>query len=125
MIVKQISFPTSLTDVKDIYDDNVDVFVDLQNGRSYKVVVATYNSLLSLMYKEKSNFLPPGEPMILVRKLTMEVIQETIQASAEHADGYWLKLHHFSSSIGFDEFDKLQKYQDEEEIKFDKELKNL
>ena len=56
MIVKKISFPIPLTDVEDSYDDNVDVFVDLQNGRSYTVVVGTYKNILSLMDKEKSNF---------------------------------------------------------------------
>ena len=125
MIVKKISFPIPLTDIEDIYDDNVDVFVDLKNGHSYTVVVGTYKNILSLMDKEKSNFLPPGEPMIIVRKLTIEVIEEAIQAYAEHADGYWLKLHHFASSIGLDGFDKLQEYQDEEDIKFEKELNNL
>ena len=64
------------------------------------------------MDKEKSNFLPLGEPMILVRKLTMEVIQEAIQAYAEEDDGaYWLKLHHFSANIDSDMFNKLQKNQ--------------
>jgi hypothetical protein len=125
MIVKKISFPVPLTDIEDIYDDNIDVFVDLENGHSYTVGLGTPKNLLTLMNNEKSNFLPPGEPMIIVRKLTMEVIQEAIQAYAEHADGYWLKLHHFAFSIGPDGFDKLQKSQDEEDIEFDKELNNL
>jgi len=120
MIVKKIRFPIPLTHVENIYDNNVDVFVDLENGYSYTVVVETYKNRLSLMNKE-SNFLP----MIIVRKLTMEIIQEAIQAYAEDEDVYWLKLHHFASSIGLDRFDKLQKYQDEEDIKFDKELNNL
>ena len=70
MIVKKISFPIPLTDVEDIYDDNVDVFVDLQNGLNYTVVVGTYKNIISLM----------DNPMIIVKKLTMEVIQEAIQA---------------------------------------------
>ena len=126
MRVKKISFPIPLKHVENIYDDNVDVFVDLENGCSSTVVVGTSKNLLSLMDKEKSNFLPPGEPMIIVRKLTMEVIQEAIQAYAEEDEGaYWLKLHHFASYIGLNGFDKLQKSQDEEDIKFDKELNNL
>ena len=60
MIVKEISFPTPLTDIEDIYNDNIDVLVDLENGRSYTVVVGTYKNILSLMDKENSNFLPPG-----------------------------------------------------------------
>jgi hypothetical protein len=35
------------------------------------------------MHKEKSNFLPPGEPTIIVRRLTIEIIQEAIEAYTE------------------------------------------
>ena len=42
MLVKNISFPISLSHIEDIYDDNIDVFVDLENGSSYTVVVATW-----------------------------------------------------------------------------------
>lgn len=38
MKVKEISFPIPLKDVEDIYNDNIDVFVDLENGRSYTLV---------------------------------------------------------------------------------------
>lgn len=48
--------------------------------------------------------------MIIVTKLTTKVNQVTIQAYDEYVDGYWLKLHRFASFIGFDGFDKLQKY---------------
>ena len=109
MLVKKISFPIPLTNIEDIYNDNIDVFVELENGRSYGVVVGTYKNILSLLNKENSNFLPPGEPMIIVKKLTMEIIEEAIQAYAKHRDGYWLKLHHFASFIEPDVFDKLEK----------------
>lgn len=94
MRVKEISFPIPLKDVEDIYNDNIDVFVDLENGRSYTVIVGTYQNVLSLLNQENSNFLLPGESMIMVRKLTMEVIEEAIQAYAIHREAYWLKLHH-------------------------------
>lgn len=40
MKVKEISFPIPLKDVEDISNDNIniDVFVDLENGRSYTVI---------------------------------------------------------------------------------------
>jgi hypothetical protein len=125
MVVKKISFPVPLTNIEDIYDDNIDVFVDLENGRSYTVVVGTYKNILSLLNKENSNFLPPGEPMIIVKKLTMEVIEEAIQAYTKDDDGYWLKLHHFASFIEPDVFDKLEKSEDQRLIELDKELNNL
>ena len=119
MVVKKISFPVPLTNIEDIYDDNIDVFVDLENGRSYTVVVGTYKNILSLLNKENSNFLPPGEPMIIVKKLTMEVIEEAIQAYTKDDDGYWLKLHHFASFIEPTMFDKLEKSEDERFIELD------
>ena len=60
MKVKEISFPIPLKDVEDIYNDNIDVFVDLENGHSYTVIVAIYQNILSLLNQENSNFLPPS-----------------------------------------------------------------
>ena len=51
MIVKKIIFPTQLKDIKDIDDDNIDVFVELDDGYSYTVVVATYKNIVSQMDK--------------------------------------------------------------------------
>jgi hypothetical protein len=123
MRVKKISFPVPLTNIENIYDDNIDVFVDLENGRSYTVVVGTYKNILSLLTQENSNFLPPGEPMIMVRKLTMEIIEEAIEAYTKDDDGYWLKLYHFASFIEPSIFDTLEKSEDARFIELD-ELDN-
>ena len=79
MLVKSISFLTPLTDIEDIYDDNIDGFVNLENGSDYTVVVGTCKNILSLMDKEQANFSEPRCPFIIVRKLTMEVIEKTIE----------------------------------------------
>jgi hypothetical protein len=123
MIVKKISFLIPLKNIENIYDDNIDVFVELENGRSYTVIVGTYQNVLSLLNQENSNFLHPGEPMIMVRKLTLEVIEEAIEAYAKHRDAYWLKLHHFASFIEPSIFDTLEKYEDARFIELD-ELDN-
>jgi hypothetical protein len=59
MKLKNIRFSIPLADVEDIYDDNIDVFVTLENGRTYTVVVGTSKNILSLLNQENSNFLPP------------------------------------------------------------------
>jgi hypothetical protein len=41
-----------------------------------------------LMNNEKSNFLFPGDPIIIVRKLTKEVVEEAIEAYVEN-NGYY------------------------------------
>ena len=109
MKIKKISFihPNLLEEIPDIEDYNLDVFVELEDGYTCTVVVGTIKNLERLMEKEKENFFSPGHPFIIVKKITKEIIEETIQAYAEN-DGYWLKLYHFAGKIDTSVFDKLQ-----------------
>jgi hypothetical protein len=84
MKVESITFLSDLKDVEDIFDNNIDVAVKLDDGHEYIVVVATQKNLLTLMNNEKSDFLSPGDPMIIVRKLIKEVVEEAIQVYAEN-----------------------------------------
>ncbi len=92
MKVESITFLSDLKDVKDIFDDNMDVSVNLENGRNYVLVVGTPKNLLRLMEKEKSDFLSPGDPIVIVKKMTKEVIEQAIKAYAED-DAYCLKFY--------------------------------
>ena len=92
MKVESITFLSDLKDVKDIFDDNMDVAVKLENGRDYVLVVGTPKNLLTLMEDEKSDFLSPGDPIVIVKKMTKEVIEEAIKAYAED-DAYCLKFY--------------------------------
>jgi hypothetical protein len=92
MKVESIAFLSPLEDVDDIFDDNLDVHVKLEDGRSYVVVVGTPKNLLTLMDNEKSDFLSPGDPIIIVRKMTQEVVEKAIEAYAED-DAYCLKFY--------------------------------
>ena len=107
MLIKSISFPTYLEDITDIENSNIDVFVELEDGYTYTVVVATAKNIESLMDKEKMNYFEPGYPFIIVKKLTKEIISEAIQAYASD-EAYWLKLYHFASKINMSVFDKLE-----------------
>jgi hypothetical protein len=108
MLVKSINFPTYLEDITDIENSNIDVFVELENSYTYTVVVTTVKNIESLMDKEKMNYFEPGYPFIIVKKLTKDIIEETIKAYAENNDGYWLKLYHFAGKINKTVFNKLQ-----------------
>ena len=108
MLVKSISFPTYLEDITDIENSNIDVFVELEDGYTYTVVVATAKNIESLMDKEKMNYFEPGYPFIIVKKLTKDIIEETLKAYAKNNDGYWLKLYHFAGKINKTVFNKLQ-----------------
>jgi hypothetical protein len=50
------------------------------------------------MTKDKMDFLKPGCPFIIIRKLTFEIIEKAIQVHLKN-DAYWLKLHHFAANI--------------------------
>jgi hypothetical protein len=108
VLVKSINFPTYLEDITDIENSNIDVFVELENSYTYTVVVTTVKNIESLMDKEKMNYFEPGYPFIIVKKLTKDIIEETIKAYAENNDGYWLKLYHFAGKINKTVFNKLQ-----------------
>ena len=59
------------------------------------------------MSQEKTNFIKPGVPMIIVKKLTKEIAREAIEAYGE-GDGYWLKLYHFADSFDIYVLNKLE-----------------
>ncbi len=55
MLVRKISFvrPNLLEEIPDIEDYNLNVFIELEDGYTYTVVIATAKNILSLMDKEK------------------------------------------------------------------------
>lgn len=73
MKVKSINFLSPLENIYDIFDYNMDVSVNLGNGQNYVVVVGTPKNLLKLMENEKSDFLSPEDPIVIVKKMTKEV----------------------------------------------------
>lgn len=87
MKIQSISFFNSLKDIEDIFDHNTDVAVQLENGRTYVVVVGAPKNLLRLIENENSDFLSPGNPIVIVKKMTKEVIEQAIQAYAEKMRG--------------------------------------
>ena len=107
MLIKSISFPTYLEDITDIENSNIDVFVELEDGYTYTVVVATAKNIESLMDKERMNYFEPGYPFIIVKKLPKEIIHEAIQAYASD-EAYWLKLYHFAGKVNTAVFNQLQ-----------------
>ena len=52
----------------------------------------TPKNLLRLMENEKSDFLSPGDPIVIVKKMTKEVIKQAIIAYVED-DAYFLKFY--------------------------------
>lgn len=104
MLIKNIRI---LEDITNIENDSIDVCVDSEDGYIYIVSIATTKYILQRMDQEKSNFFNPSDLVIVVRKLTPEIITEALKAYAED-NGFWLKLHHFAIDIDISVFDELQ-----------------
>lgn len=92
MNIKNIKYPTPLTDVKDIENDNIDIFVETDDGMSYTFVVTTPKNYYWYMDKEGINYIPASPPDIIVRTLTEENIKEAVESYLDD-NGYWLKLY--------------------------------
>ena len=105
MKIKKIRF---FEEIKDVTNDNIDVGVENETGYTYIVTVGTPQDLLEEIKKEKTNFIGPYTPMIIVKSLTEEIIVEAIQAYAAKDDGFWLKLRHFATELDVSIFNKLE-----------------
>lgn len=92
MQIIKIYYPVPLSNIVDIENDNIDVFIELDDGFQYNMLVATPQNLICLMDKENMNYLPAGGPFIVVKTLTEENIRNAIENYLED-DGYWLKLY--------------------------------
>jgi DNA repair exonuclease SbcCD ATPase subunit len=108
MVVKKIRCIGSLEQCIGVENENLDVLVELEDRYTYVVVVGTAKNIDYLMDKEKMNYSELGDPFIIVKKLTKEIIEETIKAHAEENDAYWLKFYHFAGRIKETVFDRLQ-----------------
>lgn len=103
MKIKRIEF---LHEITDIENESVDVAIEDENGNTYTMDVSTPGDLQDAMEQEKTNFITPGAPKIIVKKLTKEIVTEAIQAYARN-EGYYLKLYQFADEIDISIFNKL------------------
>ena len=77
MLIKNIRI---LDEIIDIENDSIDVWLESEDGYTFTVAIATPKNLLQRMDQEKSNFSNPSELVIIVRKLTQEIITEALEA---------------------------------------------
>jgi len=91
MRINQIEYPTSPEECNP-ENDNVDVFVTLEDGRKYTFVVATPNNVFWCMDNEGVDY-HFGDPMIFVKRLTRENIERALQAIVEEEGGRWLNIY--------------------------------
>lgn len=98
MKINRINFPTSLLQVKNIKDDNIDIFVELDDGFTYTLVVCTPKNLETLMKRENIEYLPAMPPMIIVQEITEENIRKALDTYLDN-NAYWLKLYYLAGEF--------------------------
>ena len=96
-----------LEEIRDLELDSLDVLVECENGYTYVVVVTTPAYLGDELVQENINYIRPQSPIIIVRKLTKQIIEEALLAYAKN-DAYWLKLCHFGHLIDISVLNQLQ-----------------
>ena len=94
-MITKIEYPTPLSAIEDIENDNIDVFVELDDGITYTLVAITPANYIWYMDKEKLDYFPPGPPFITVKALTEEIIKTALEAYVEN-NAYWLKLYYLA-----------------------------
>ena len=104
-----------IEEIIDLELDCLDVIVESESGYTYAVVVTTPAYLADEMAQENINYIKPQSPIIIVKKLTEQIIKEAISAYAEDEDNeYWLKLCQFGDVIDISVLNQLQKKRLEE-----------
>jgi len=107
MEIKKINIATDLDGIESKEDGWSDVFITLDDDRTYIVQVVTYAYFLTSDYflvsddeaKNIVNFLPPRSPVILVKELTEEIIKAAIHYFVKEREGYWIKFYHLGTEI--------------------------
>lgn len=90
MNVKNIEYPTTWSNPM---NDNIDVFVTLENGKSYCLAVATIEWINEQV--AKNGYLPPSV-YVIIPEFSYNNIKNAVNAYAVD-DAYWLRLYSVSS----------------------------
>jgi len=98
MKVVKITYPTPLSEIEEADNDNIDIFVELEDGNIYTLVITTPNNIKSLIEKSNQDFFDAGPPMLIVRELTERCITNAVN-SYSMGEAYWLKEYHLSGSF--------------------------
>ncbi len=108
MEIKNVTFPTALEEIDDLANDNIDVFVELEDGYTYVLVVTTPQNIVQLMERENKDYLAAGPPMIIVKELTYDCINSSLKSFCE-GDAYWLKEYYLSGNFQSEILDEMIK----------------
>lgn len=89
MKIKKIIYPIDLGIINTTID-NIDVFVETEDGQSFSMTVCTPKFYEDYMNREKVNYVSAGSPDIIVKELTEEIISSALEDYCKY-NGYWMK----------------------------------
>ncbi len=73
--------------------------------------------------REKSDFVPPSYPYIIVSKLTDNIIRAAIQEFIDtKEDSYWLKLYHMTATLEIEDINEILDRKEKENIELEAEI---
>lgn len=90
MKVIDIEYPTSLKKCHQ-YNDNIDVFVTLENKQTYCITITTLAWIKDYMKQTHKRYWEPASFDLIVEELSCFIIEEAIQEYAKD-DAYCLKI---------------------------------
>jgi hypothetical protein len=64
MRIRKISF---IDEVKDQFNDSIDVAIEFEDGSSYTIIVRTPDDLVEEILQKGTNFIKPCTPAIVVK----------------------------------------------------------
>ena len=91
MKVRSIKYLGNLDHVN-AENDNMDVHIELNDGRVFSILVATPNNILWCMENEGIDYYF-GSPVLYVKLLRRDHIERAVQAVVTENNGYWLELY--------------------------------
>lgn len=92
MAVKmRIEFVSPIEEI-DQANDNMDVFLRLDDGRVYGSVVATPNNIYRCMHNAGLDYFF-GVPPVFVERMTRENVERALNAIVTEDDGRWLSVY--------------------------------
>ncbi len=73
-----VFYPTKISELPDVQNDNIDVCVTLENGVTYTLVFITPANLEAMMKKEGVSYVDPRFRFIVVEQLSENMIESVI-----------------------------------------------
>ena len=81
-----VFYPTKISALPDIFNDNIDVCVTLENGKNYTLVFITPTNLETMMKRDGLSYIDPHFKFIVVEQLSENIIDTVIRNLVEHEE---------------------------------------